>query len=195
MYNKGMAPDLPIVSFASSEEWRNWLDHNYDKTDGVWLRFYKKASGLATISYDEAVDQALCYGWIDSQVKKYDENSYLQKFTPRRTKSIWSQINTKRIERLIKEGLMMAPGIKMVEEAKKDGRWQSAYNPPSTAEVPTDFLLLLDKNKIAKAFFKTLNKTNVYAIVWRLQTAKKPETREKRMNAIVAMLAEKKKFY
>ena len=90
---------------------------------------------------------------------------------------------------------MMAPGIKMVEEAKKDGRWQSAYNPPSTAEVPTDFLLLLDKNKIAKAFFKTLNKTNVYAIVWRLQTAKKPETREKRMNAIVAMLAEKKKFY
>lgn len=142
-----------------------------------------------------AVDHVLCYGWIDSQVKKYDENSYLQKFTPRRTKSIWSQINTKRIERLIDAGLMMPYGMKVVEEAKKDGRWQSAYNSPSTAEIPADFLVLLNKNKIAKAFFETLNKTNIYVIVWRLQTAKKSETRDKRMKAIVAMLAEKKKFY
>ncbi len=185
----------PILSFTSPQEWNKWLEKNHDSIPGVWLRFYKKSSGIDSLIYAQALEEALCYGWIDSQAKTYDDKSYLQKFTPRRSKSIWSQVNTNHIERLIKEGRMKPAGMKVVEEAKKDGRWSDAYSAPSKTTIPDDFLALVNKNKEAKSFFETLNKTNLYAIAWRLQTAKKPATREKRMKDIITMLSEKKKFH
>jgi uncharacterized protein YdeI (YjbR/CyaY-like superfamily) len=187
--------DLAILSFESSEQWNEWLEKNHAESVGIWLRFFKKNSGVLTISYAQALDVALCYGWIDSQTKRYDENSYLQKFTPRRAKSIWSMNNTAHIKRLIKTGKMKPAGLRQVEEAKKDGRWDRAYNSPSTIVMPDDFLKELAKDKKAKAFFETLNKSNTYAIAWRLQTAKKSETRAKRMTAIIAMLSNGEKLH
>ena len=186
--------ELPIIAFENSHKWRAWLEKNHEK-QGIWLRFFKKNSSVATISYDEAVDEALCFGWIDSQVKRYDEKSYLQKFTPRRTKSIWSKINREKIAHLTKEGRMHPAGIKHVKQAKQNGQWDTAYDSPSTMQIPDDFLKELAKNKKAKAFFETLNKTNTYAISWRLQTAKTPETRDRRMKAILETLAKGEKFH
>lgn len=185
----------PIITVETPLLWEKWLEKNHSIEAGVWMKFAKKNSPFKTISYSEALDIALCYGWIDSQVKKFDENFYLQKFTPRRSKSIWSKVNTERIEQLIQSGRMKAAGLKQVEEAKKDGRWIAAYDSPGKAEIPSDFLTLLDKNKKAKTFFDTLNKTNVYAITWRIQTAKKPETKEKRMQQIIEMLSKGEKFH
>jgi uncharacterized protein YdeI (YjbR/CyaY-like superfamily) len=185
----------PIVEFKTADEWRQWLAQNHEQSAGVWLRFYKKAAGVTSVNYAEALDEALCYGWIDSQLKKYDDKSYLQKFTPRRSKSVWSRRNIEHIERLIKEGRMQPAGLKQVAAAKADGRWHRAYDSPANMETPADFLEALNKNHTAKKFFQTLNKTNTYAIAWRLQTAKKPETRQRRIEVIIAMLAEGKKFY
>lgn len=187
--------DLPILSFDALEKWETWLEKNHATSQGVWLKFFKKNSGLPSITYDEALDVALCYGWIDSQAKSFDEKAYLQKFTPRRSKSIWSKVNTDHIERLIKAGRMKAAGLKVVEEAKQDGRWSDAYDSPSTMQIPDDFMIELKKDKKALAFFQTLNKTNTYAIAWRLQTAKKTETRKNRMEKILAMLAKGEKLH
>ena len=187
--------DLPIISFVSKEEFETWLEQNYMNTKGIWIRLFKKDSGILTVIYKEALDIALCYGWIDGQVKKYDEKSYLQKFTPRRSKSMWSKRNIEHISRLEKEGKMKPSGINEVEKAKKDGRWEKAYHSPTTMVMPKDFLLLLSKNKKAETFYKTLNKANTYAVAWRLQTAKKPETREKRMKIILGMLSRGEKFH
>lgn len=180
--------DVSVAAFDSAEKWEKWLSGNHHTAKGVWLRLYKKNSGVTSVSYHEAVEYALCYGWIDGQTKKYDDDSYLQKFTPRRPGSIWSKRNVERIEKLYKEGRMKPPGIKEVEAAKADGRWAKAYDPPSEMKVPEDFLQKLEKNKKAKAFFTTLNKTSVFLIAFRLQAAKKPETREKRMTAFIEML-------
>jgi uncharacterized protein YdeI (YjbR/CyaY-like superfamily) len=188
-------PDYPIISFKDSTLWSEWLEKNHVAIQGVWVKFYKKHSKVQSISYAEAVEVGLCFGWIDSQMKPFDENSYLQKFTPRRSKSIWSKINTQRIERLIKEGKMRPSGMAQVEMAKADGRWEKAYNSLSTMEIPEDFLKALEMDKKAKSYFEKLNKSNVYAIVWRLQTAKKPETRDRRMKAILEMLSKGEKFY
>jgi uncharacterized protein YdeI (YjbR/CyaY-like superfamily) len=187
--------DKTILLFTSPSQWREWLEKHHTQTEGVWLKFYKKASGKESINYDEALDEALCYGWIDAVVNKYDEESYIQKFTPRRAKSMWSKRNREHIARLTKLGKMTKSGLQEVEKAKADGRWESAYDSPVNMVVPEDFLKKLAQNPKAKAFFDTLNKTNTYAICWRLQTAKKPETREKRMNAIIEMLAKGEKFY
>jgi uncharacterized protein YdeI (YjbR/CyaY-like superfamily) len=187
--------DLPIVSFQSAQEWEEWLAGNHASSVGVWLRFFKNGSGKPTVTHDEALDAALCYGWIDGQGKKYDELSWLLKFTPRRAGSIWSRRNTEHVKRLIQENRMQPPGFAEVEAAKADGRWERAYDSPSKMTVPEDFLEELSKNQEAKAFFETLNKANIYAIAWRLQTAKKPETREKRMKAILTMLAKGEKFH
>lgn len=187
--------EIHVVSFASSKEWRKWLAENHDKSNGVWLRLFKKDSGEKTVTYAEALEEALCYGWIDGQKNKYDTQSYIQKFTPRRPKSIWSKRNTEIAERLIQEGKMKKVGMQQVELAKADGRWQQAYDSPKNMTVPEDFLQLLSKNKKAKAFFDELNKANQYAIAWRLQTAKKPETREKRLKEILQMMSEGKKFH
>ena len=187
--------NLPILIFKTAKEWEKWLDKNYSSSKGVWLRFYKKASGVTSISYPESVEVSLCYGWIDGQANKYDENSYSQRFTPRRPKSIWAKKNIERVTRLIASGKMKPAGLKEIEAAKADGRWEMAYDSPATMEIPDDFLEALSKNQKAKFFFATLNKTNRYSIAWRLQTAKKPETREKRMNAILEMLSKKQKFH
>ncbi len=187
--------ELPIIAFKSQSDFRKWLTANHSKSNGIWLQFFKKDSGHVSITYAQAVDEALCHGWIDGQAKKNDEKSWIQRFTPRRAKSIWSKRNIEHIERLTKEGKMTVTGHKAVEDAKQDGRWHRAYDSPAKMQVPEDFLKLLSKNKKAKAFFETLNKTNTYAIAWRLQTAVKPETKLKRMKAILEMLEKGEKFH
>jgi uncharacterized protein YdeI (YjbR/CyaY-like superfamily) len=187
--------DLQIVSFSSPVEFGNWLELNIINTKGIWVRFFKKNSGITSITYDEALNVALCYGWIDGQLKKYDENSYLQKFTPRRPKSMWSKRNVDHITRLETEDRMKPSGIIEVEKAKKDGRWDRAYNSPGTMIVPDDFIELLSKNKKAFEFFESLNKTNKYTIGWRLQTAKSIDIREKRIREIINMMDKGEKFH
>lgn len=188
-------PEDSIWSFPTAKAWNEWLKKNLQKTEGIWLRIYKKDSGIKTVTYAEALDEALCYGWIDGQKKTYDTDSFLQKFTPRRPKSMWSKRNREHVERLIKEKRMTAAGIAEVDAAKKDGRWEQAYDAPSAMKVPEDFVLALKKHKKAYEFFKTLNKANLYAIAWRLQTAKKPETRAKRMALLLDMIKEQKKIH
>jgi len=180
--------DAAIAAFPSAKEWRRWLAKNHENPQGVWLRFFKKGSGVASVTHAEALADALCYGWIDGPLKKHDEESWLHKFVPRRPKSLWSKRNREIVERLTEAGKMMAAGLKEVEEAKADGRWDKAYDSPSKMTVPDDFMKELSKNKKARTFFGTLNKANTYAIAWRLQTAKKPETRERRMKSIIEML-------
>ena len=187
--------DAPTISFASAAVWHKWLAANHAKSDGIWMRIFNKESGEKTVTYAQALDEALCYGWIDGQKKKMDSDSWIQKFTPRRARSIWSKRNIEHIELLTNEKRMKPAGLKAYEEAKNDGRLAAAYDSPSNSTTPEDFLLLLDKNKTAKAFFDSLNKANKYAITWRLQTAKKPETRQKRMNIILEMLAKGEKFH
>ncbi len=188
--------EIPVKSFASSKQWKKWLATNYAiSNQGIWLRIFKKDSGEATVTYDEALDEALCFGWIDGQKKKYDEKSWLQKFTPRRSKSIWSKRNKTRTVQLIEERRMQPSGLKEIEAAKSDGRWDKAYDSPSQMKIPADFLAILRKDQQAYEFFKTLNKANTYAIAWRLQTAKKPETREKRMQILLKMMKDRKKLH
>lgn len=189
-----MKPEYSIKAFKSQVAWNKWLDKNCASVDGIWVQFYKKASGITTVTYAEALDEALCYGWIDGQTKRYDELSYLQKFTPRRKKSMWSKQNVEHIERLTNAGLMKPSGVAEVERAKQDGRWQAAYDKPSEMVIPDDFLVALKKNKKAHEFFNSLNKTNTYAIAWRLQTAKTEETRKRRQEKILALLEEEKKL-
>jgi len=183
------------LSFRSQKEWSAWLSKNHTRVEGIWLRLYKKASGVTSVNHDQALDSVLCYGWIDGQTKPFDKDSWIQKFTPRRAKSLWSKRNIEHTERLIKTKKMRAPGMREIERAKSDGRWHAAYDSPSKVTIPEDFLIRLSKNKKALAFFKSLNKTNRYSIAWRLQTAIKPQTREKRMETILAMMRERKKFH
>ncbi len=187
--------ELEIKAFKSQEAFRAWVDEHHDTSEGIWLRMYKKATGKPTVTYPEALDVALCYGWIDSQMKSYDAESYIQRFGPRKSKSVWSKINRDHIARLIKEGNMQQAGLKAVEEAKANGQWEAAYDSSSTMTVPEDFAKALEGNKKAKAFFATLNKTNRYAVLWRVQTAKRPETRQKRIASLIATLEAGKKFH
>lgn len=189
------AKEFPILPFPTIEDFEKWLSENHAVSDGIWMQFYKKDSGVKTIVYAEALDVALCYGWIDSQANKYDELSYIQKFTPRRKKSMWSKRNREHIDRLEKEGRMQAPGWKEIEAAKADGRWDQAYDSPANITIPEDFMTELARDPAAQAFFETLNKTNSYYIAFQLQTAKKPETRERRMKSILEKLAKGEKFY
>jgi uncharacterized protein YdeI (YjbR/CyaY-like superfamily) len=183
------------LQFESSADFRRWLEKNHAGLDGLWLRFFKKASKVKSVTYAEALDQALCHGWIDGHVKSFDEQSWIQKFTPRRPKSGWSKINTQHVERLAKAGVMAPAGLAAVEAAKADGRWKAAYDSPRNSSPPEDLLKELENNAKAKSFFKELNRANVYSIVYRLQTAKKPETRAKRMKMILDMLARGKTFH
>lgn len=184
---------LPMMTFENPEEFDQWLEEHHTSS-GVWLRIFKKASDESGITIQEALDEALCFGWIDGQRKKYDEVSYLQKYTPRRKRSLWSKRNTEHIKRLTELGKIKPSGIREVEKAKTDGRWDRAYDPPSEMTMPEDFLEELAQKPKAKAFFETLNKTNRYEIGWQLQTAKKPETRERRMRKILEKLSKKEKF-
>jgi uncharacterized protein YdeI (YjbR/CyaY-like superfamily) len=186
---------LPIMEFKTVEAFETWLIKNHGNSNGLWIKIFKKNSGKKTITYAEALDVALCYGWIDGQKQAHDEQAWLQKFCPRSAKSIWSKINIGHVERLIKEGRMRPPGLKAVEKAKANGSWEKAYDSPSKMTIPDDFLKELSKNKKAEANFRHLNKTNLFSIGFRLQTAKKQETREKRMKEIIEMLAKGEKFH
>src|SRR5689334_9079010 len=182
-------------SFRSSEELRAWLAKEHTRAPGLLLRIYKKDSGVTSVTYAEALDQALCFGWIDGQKMPFDANSWVQKFTPRRAKGRWSKINVGHVDRLIREGLITPAGLKEVEAAKADGRLAAAYDSPANATVPPEFVKELARNAKAKQFYATLNKTNLYAIAYRLQTAKRPETKIKRMKLIIDMLARGEKFH
>lgn len=184
-----------IRGFRSPADFRKWLAANHGRTEGLWLRIFKKASGQPSITYAEALDEALCFGWIDGLKHSHDERSWLQKFTPRRARSGWSKINTQHAERLIRAGQMQPPGHAQVEAAKNDGRWTAAYDSSIHVTFPDDFLTALGKNKKAKAFFDSLSKANRYAIGYRLQTAKRPETRQRRMETILEMLRRGEAFH
>jgi uncharacterized protein YdeI (YjbR/CyaY-like superfamily) len=184
-----------IKAFPSAHEWEQWLATKHLSSTGIWLRFFKKGSGIASVTHAEALAAALCVGWIDGQVKKHDDDSWLHKFAPRRPRSMWSKRNRELVEKLAAAGKMKPAGLKEVDAAKADGRWDRAYDSPSKMTVPEDLMAELSKNERARKFFETLNKANTYAITWRLQTAKKPDTRERRMRAIIEMLAEGEKFH
>jgi uncharacterized protein YdeI (YjbR/CyaY-like superfamily) len=187
--------DLPVMPFASRDAWSAWLEEQHAASDGLWLKFAKKGSGLDSVTYAEAVEVALCYGWIDGQVRKFDEDYYLQRFTPRRARSKWSKINRQKATELIERGEMKPAGLREVERARADGRWDAAYDAPSTAQVPDDLLRELEKNQPAREFFETLDGRNRYAILYQIQDAKRPETRARRIEKYVAMLSEGKKIY
>jgi uncharacterized protein YdeI (YjbR/CyaY-like superfamily) len=185
--------ELPVESFASQTEWEHWLARNHERQEGLWLKFAKKDSGVRSVTYVEAVRVALAYGWIDGQSKGLDERFYLQRFTPRRARSRWSKINRKAAERMIAAGEMKPSGLREVERAKADGRWDAAYDSPSTATVPDDLERELDRNPRAAEAFAALNGTNRYAVLYAIQDAKRPETRARRIAKYVAMLNEGRK--
>jgi uncharacterized protein YdeI (YjbR/CyaY-like superfamily) len=193
--NKKPKQEFEIIFFTDVKKWNNWLSKNHNKVEGIWLRFFKKDSGVKTITYNLALEEALCFGWIDGQVKKYDDKSWIQKFTPRRSKSMWSKRNVERAEQLINLKRMQPAGIMEINKAKDDGRWKSAYDSPSKMTIPDDFQKQLSENKKASKFFETLNRINKYSIAWRLQTATKPEIRQKRMSQILEMLSKNEKFH
>jgi uncharacterized protein YdeI (YjbR/CyaY-like superfamily) len=181
--------DLPVIAFATREAWDSWLSAQPSDAKGVWLKLAKKSSGIASVSRDEAIDTALCHGWIDGQLDRFDENHWLVRFTPRKPGSIWSEKNRARALELVKLGRMRPAGMREIERAKSDGRWDRAYASQRTAELPEDLAVALAKNPKASAFFATLNRVNRYAILHRTHTAKKPETRAARIAKFVAMLA------
>ena len=184
----------PIKAFPSRQKWREWLEKNHAKSDGIFLRIFKKDSGKKTVTHLEALDEALCFGWIDGVRKSYDDESFLQKFTPRQKRSIWSKRNQENVARLIIEQRMTDAGIAEVERAKNDGRWDRAYDSPKDMKVPSDFLKELKKNKAAYQFFNELTKVNHFAIAFRLHNAKRPETRERRMKDFLERLARGEKI-
>jgi len=187
--------DYPIRPFASQKKWAEWLAKQHAKATGVWLKLAKKNTGILSVTYEEALEVALCYGWIDGQKGSFDEQYWLQKFTPRGPKSIWSKINTEKVERLIQDGKMKPAGLKAVEAAKQDGRWAAAYASQKNISVPEDFQAALDRNKKAKAFFATLKSSERYSFLFRIQTAKKPETRAKLIQQFVERLEKEEKLH
>ena len=187
--------DLPTLPFASKKKWTTWLAKQHGTSAGVWLKLAKKDSGISSVTYDEALEVALCYGWIDGQKKGFDEKYWLQKFTPRGPKSIWSKINTVKAEKLIASGEMKPAGLKAIDAAKQDGRWDAAYESQKNISIPDDFQVALDKNKKAKAFFATLNSVNRYAILFRIHNVKKAETRTKRIQQFVEMMERNEKLH
>ncbi len=186
---------LPVLAFPDQQQWEAWLAANHDTSPGLWLKLAKKASTIQTVTYPEAVEVALCQGWIDGQVLPYDESFWLQRFTRRGPRSKWSQINCARAERLLAAGRMQPAGHAAVESARKDGRWDNAYAPPSTATVPPDLQAALDASPAAAEFFATLSKTNRFAVLHRIQDAKRPETRARRIQQYVEMLARQEKIH
>jgi uncharacterized protein YdeI (YjbR/CyaY-like superfamily) len=184
--------DQPVVFFATAAGMNSWLAENHGTLDGIWLKFAKKASGIQSVVYAEALEVALSYGWIDGQAKPLDDHYYLQRFTPRRPRSKWSKINRAKAERLIAEERMHPAGLREVERARADGRWDEAYDSPATATVPDDFQRALDREPAAREFFERLGNTKRYSFLYRIRDAKRPETRAKRIAEYVALLAEGK---
>lgn len=190
-----MADELPILLFATPPDLEAWLEENYAASDGLWLKVAKKGSGEKSVTYAEALELALCFGWIDSQKRGFDEKFFLQRFTPRRPRGRWSRINRDKAEELIAAGSVRPAGMAEIEAAKADGRWKAAYEGQRTAKVPDDLQRELDANQAARVFFAALDSANRYAIVYRLNDAKKPETRERRLRKFVAMLERGEKIH
>lgn len=188
-------PEQQILPFSSAEEWEAWLEEHHASSDGLWLKIAKKGSGIATVSFTEALDVALCYGWIDGQKGRFDDDYWLQRFTPRRSRSKWSRVNREKVTKLIEAGEMKPAGLREVERAKADGRWDAAYEPQSKATVPEDLQREFDDNSEASAFFDTLDSRNRYAVLYRIQDAKKPETRARRIEKYVEMLSRGEKLH
>jgi uncharacterized protein YdeI (YjbR/CyaY-like superfamily) len=182
-------------SFRTSKELRAWFATHHATANCLLLHIHKKASDIESVSYPQALDEALCFGWIDGQKLPFDDTSWIQRFTPRKPRSGWSKRNTENVERLIRTNRMTSAGLKQVETAKADGRWAAAYDSPSNAKFPPQFTEQLARNPRAKLFFSTLNKANLYAIAYRLQTAKLPETKTKRMKLIIEMLERGETFH
>lgn len=189
------APDPPVITFATQAEFERWLAEHFTCQAGLWMKIAKKASGITSISHLEALDVALCYGWIDGQRRALDDDYFLQKFTPRRARSKWSQVNREKVARLIAAGRMQPPGLAQIEAAQADGRWAAAYEPPSRISVPEDLQARLDEHPDARDFFERLDSRNRYAILYRLHDAKRPETRARRLEQFVAMLVKGEKLY
>jgi uncharacterized protein YdeI (YjbR/CyaY-like superfamily) len=187
--------NVSTLSCETKAAWATWLAKNHRASEGIWLRIAKKGADSTSVTYAEAIDVALCYGWIDGQKQADNEHFWLQRFTPRSAKSIWSKINRDKATKLIASGQMKAAGLKEIERAKSDGRWDAAYDSAKTAEVPPDFQAALNRNAKAKAFFATLNSANRYAVLFRIQTAKKIETRESRIQKFVQMLENHEKLH
>ncbi|EAY65628.1 conserved hypothetical protein [Burkholderia cenocepacia PC184] len=183
------------LTFASQAEWESWLGQNGGTSTGAWLRFAKKGAGQRTVTYEEAVESALCHGWIDGQKKAESEQYWLQRFTPRSAKSIWSKINKDKAEALIVAGRMRPAGLREIERAKQDGRWEAAYTSASNSIVPDDLQAALDANPKAAKFFATLNSRNRYAILFRIQHARKPETRARKIAEFIDMLKRGETFH
>jgi uncharacterized protein YdeI (YjbR/CyaY-like superfamily) len=183
-----MATEQPVLAFASKAEFAAWLEANHAASDGIWLKFAKKGTGVPTVVYAEVLEVALCFGWIDGQVKRLDETYYLQRWTPRRARSKWSKRNCAKAEALIASGQMRPAGLAEVERAKADGRWDAAYASPSKIEVPPDLQAELDRDPAAAEHFAALNSINRYAILYRLHDAKRPETRARRLAQFMEML-------
>ncbi|WP_443072114.1 YdeI/OmpD-associated family protein [Streptomyces sp. NBC_01485] len=190
-----MAEELEISSFESAEAFEAWLDRHHDSSPGIWLKLRKKVRGVVALDYAHALDVALCYGWIDGQKGRFDDEYWLQRFTPRKSKSKWSKINRDKVAALTEQGRMRPPGVAEVERAKADGRWESAYAGAKSAEVPDDLAEALAANAAAAAFFKELDSHNRYAILYRVQDVKKAETRARRIEKYVTMLARSEKIY
>jgi uncharacterized protein YdeI (YjbR/CyaY-like superfamily) len=190
-----VAQAFQSLVFSSQKDWSAWLARNHDKSQGVWLRLAKKASSIPSVSHGEALGAALCYGWIDARKRSESETTWLEQFTPRATKSIWSKINREKAVALGKAGRMKPAGLAQIERAKKDGRWEAAYDSPSSATAPPELQAALYQNARAKDFYATLNSQNRYAILFRIQTAKKPETRAKRIQRFVEMLEKNEKLH
>jgi uncharacterized protein YdeI (YjbR/CyaY-like superfamily) len=188
-------PELTIRLFATPAAWADWLETHHESAPGLWLQLARKDSGVASVTYQEALDVALCYGWIDGQKKGYDETTWLQKFTPRGRKSLWSKVNCQKVEVLLAQGSMQPAGLRAVEAARADGRWEAAYDSQSKATVPEDFQTALDASPAAKEFFATLNSANRYAVLFRIQTAKRAETRAARIKQFIGMLERGEKIH
>jgi len=186
---------LPTLPFASAAAWEAWLEDHHAESKGVWIKMAKMDAGIESVRYPEVLDSALCFGWIDGRRDALDERYFLQRFTPRRPRSRWSRINRDKAERLIAEGRMRPAGLAEVEQAKADGRWEAAYEGQRSITVPEDLQRELDARPDARAFFAGLTSQNRYAILYRLQDAKRPETRARRLAQFVAMLEAGERIY
>jgi len=190
-----MKPDYPLKAFKTPRSFETWLSRNHTKATGIRIKIAKKGSGIASARYDELLQIALCYGWIDGQSKSIDADWYCQRFTPRRTRSLWSKRNRVIVARLIEEGRMQPAGQAEIDRAKADGRWQAAYDSPANARVPEDLADALRKSPRARRFFESLDARNRYAILHRLMTARRAESRSKRLAAFMQMLLDGRKLY
>jgi uncharacterized protein YdeI (YjbR/CyaY-like superfamily) len=188
-------PDLPVRAFRDGPAFERWLDRNHDRSPGLWIKVAKRDSGIPSVTHAQALEVALCYGWIDGQRRALDATHFLQRFTPRRPRSMWSKINRDKVTQLTASGRMRPAGLREVERAQADGRWDAAYAGQRTATVPEELQRLLDRNQRARVFFDGLDSRNRYAFIWRVQEAKKPETRVRRAEKFVDMLARGEKFY